>query len=92
MSPRWMDRSVCQNRSYDPSATFAQIIATTIAVTSTAALPASVRRKARTGAARSRGHAVRSRQRDEPSAMGAVVRVGCHAASPAHLKQVGKRL
>ncbi len=58
--PSRTDSSVPQNCSYDPSATLAQTSATTIAPTSTAALPASVRSSRRTGVPTLRFQAVRS--------------------------------
>ncbi len=48
-----------QTRSYDAASTLTQTSAATVAASRTAALPVSVRRKARSGVSRLRAHAVR---------------------------------
>jgi hypothetical protein len=58
-----MEKEVPHTASYDTSYTFAHTNATAIAATSSAALPDSVTRNARSGADRSRAHIVRVRQR-----------------------------
>src|SRR5262245_24519457 len=61
----------------------AQTRAATAAASRTPALPDSVRRKDRRGAARSRDHAVRSRQSDVPSATGPAASRGPDAGAGA---------
>jgi hypothetical protein len=60
-----MEKFVSHTSSYDAALMFAQISAATIAVRSTPALAASVRRNDRNGAVFPRLHSVRSRIRNQ---------------------------
>ena len=57
--PRWIDSGVRHTPSYDAIWMFAQASAANVAPSKTAALPDSVRRKARSGVWTPRSHAVR---------------------------------
>src|SRR5205085_697700 len=68
--PTLIERIVRQTRSYEDESILTQASATTVAASSTAALPVSVRRKLRSGVSRLRAHAVRP---EKGAAVGPVV-------------------